>query len=152
MQVRNKQDFWAGIMFFLLGVGFAIKATDYNMGTAARMGPGYFPFWLGVLMGIIGAAIALGATAPRATSTSVGKFDFKILFIIVGSVILFGVVLPKIGLILSLLMLVLLSSLASHEHDWKTSILNAIFLTILCWAAFIRGLGLVFPLWPEFKF
>jgi hypothetical protein len=50
MQLRNKQDFWSGVMFILLGLGFAWKATSYSMGTAARMGPGYFPHWLGIII------------------------------------------------------------------------------------------------------
>ncbi|HYG44796.1 MAG TPA: tripartite tricarboxylate transporter TctB family protein, partial [Bordetella sp.] len=47
MQLRNRQDFWSGVMFIALGLGFAWKAASYQMGTAARMGPGYFPFALG---------------------------------------------------------------------------------------------------------
>ena len=61
MQLRNKQDFWSGVMFTLLGLGFAWKATSYSMGTAARMGPGYFPHWLGIIMAVLGAVILLGS-------------------------------------------------------------------------------------------
>ena len=69
MQLRNKQDFWSGVMFITLGLGFAYKATSYSMGTAARMGPGYFPHWLGILMTIIGAVILLSSLAPKAEKT-----------------------------------------------------------------------------------
>ena len=57
MQIRSQKDFASGLMFVIVGVIFASIATTYNMGTAAKMGPGYFPFWLGVLMAIIGAII-----------------------------------------------------------------------------------------------
>ena len=150
MQIRNKQDFWSGVMFILLGLGFAWKATSYTMGTAARMGPGYFPHWLGILMAVIGAFIALSALRPKAEKTEIGTFDFKILGIIILAVVLFAVLLRPAGLIVSLFVLVIVSSLASHEHSWKVSIANAIFLTLLCWGAFVKGLGLVFPIWPEF--
>ena len=83
MQIRNKQDFWSGVMFILLGLGFAWKATSYTMGTAARMGPGYFPYWLGILMAVIGGLIALFALRPKAEKTEIGTFDFKILGIII---------------------------------------------------------------------
>ena len=150
MQLRNKQDFWSGVMFITLGLGFAYKATSYSMGTAARMGPGYFPHWLGLMMAIIGAVILLSSLAPKAEKTKVDRFDFKILGIIVGAIVLFGFTLRPLGLIISLFLLVAISSMASHEHSWKVSLLNALFLTVLCWLAFVKGLGLIFPIWPAF--
>lgn len=150
MQLRNKQDFWSGVMFILLGLGFAWKATSYSMGTAARMGPGYFPHWLGILMAILGLVILLSSLRKKAEKTQVDRFDFKILAIIVGSIVLFGFILRPLGLVISLFVLVAVSSLASHEHSWKVSLLNALFLTVLCWLSFVKGLGLVFPIWPAF--
>lgn len=150
MQVKNKQDFWSGVMFILVGVGFAFKATSYSMGTAARMGPGYFPFWLGTLMACLGALILLSSLRPKAEKTVVERFDFRILGIIIGAIVLFAFTLRPLGLVLSLFVLVLISSMASHEHSWKVSIANAAFLTLLCWASFVKGLGLVFPIWPTF--
>jgi len=150
MQLRNKQDFWSGVMFTLLGLGFALGATQYNMGTSARMGPGYFPFWLGICLAILGATVALGAMSPKATETTVDKFDFKILFIIIGSVVLFGLLLRPLGLYVSLFLLVVGSSIASYEFSWKVAVVNALCLVVFCWLAFIKGLGLIFPLWPSF--
>jgi hypothetical protein len=150
MQLRNKQDFWSGVMFVALGLGFAFQATSYQMGTAARMGPGYFPFWLGICLAILGAVVGLTALSPKAEETDVGKFDFKILGIIVGSVILFGFLLRPLGLYLSLFILVVASSYASHEFSWKVAVANAVFLVVFCYLAFIKGLGLIFPLWPTF--
>jgi len=150
MQLRNKQDFWSGVMFILLGLGFAWKATSYSMGTAARMGPGYFPHWLGIIMAVLGLVILLSSLTKKAEKTEIDRFDFKILGIIVGSIVLFGFCLRPLGLVISLFVLVAASSLASHEHSWKVSLLNAVFLTVLCWLAFVKGLGLVFPIWPAF--
>jgi len=150
MQIRSKQDFWSGVMFVALGLGFAWGATQYQMGDAARMGPGYFPFWLGICLAALGAVVTLTALSPKAEETEVSKFDFKILAIIIGSVIMFGVLLRPLGLYLSLFLLVVISSVASHEFSWKVAVLNAIFLVVFCWLAFIKGLGLIFPLWPSF--
>jgi nitrate reductase gamma subunit len=150
MQLRNKQDFWSGVMFILLGLGFAWKATSYSMGTAARMGPGYFPHWLGILMAILGAVILLTSLSPKAEETTVAKLDFKILAIIIGAIVVFGLLLRPMGLIISLFLLVAISSFASHEHDWKVTIANGAFLTVVCWLAFVKGLKLVFPIWPAF--
>lgn len=150
MQLRNKQDFWSGVMFSLLGLGFAWKATSYSMGTAARMGPGYFPHWLGIIMAVLGAVILLGSLRPKAEKTEVAKFDFQILGIIISAIVLFGILLRPMGLIFSLFTLVTIASFASHEHNWKVTGANAIFLTLLCWLSFVKGLKLVFPIWPAF--
>ena len=150
MQLRNKQDFWSGIMFVALGVGFALGATNYSMGTAARMGPGYFPFWLGVCLAVLGAVVAISALKEKAEDTDVEKFDFRILGIIIGSVVFAGIVLDVLGVYITVFLLVFLSSLASHEFSWKVAGATGIFLVLFVWLAFIRGLGLVFPLWPTF--
>jgi hypothetical protein len=150
MQLRNKQDFWSGVMFIALGVGFALGATNYSMGTAARMGPGYFPFWLGVCLAVLGAVVALSAMKEKAEEAEVGRFDFRILGIIIGSVILAGAILNLLGVYISVFLLVFISSMASHEFSWKVAAVNGLALVLFVWLAFIKGLGLVFPLWPSF--
>lgn len=150
MQLRNKQDFWSGIMFVVLGIGFALKATDYSMGTAARMGPGYFPFWLGVIMALLGAYVAFTAFKPNAEETEVGKLDWPIILIIILTVAGVGVVFDYLGVYISVFLLVLISSLASHEFSLKVASITGLFLVLFVHFAFIKGLGLVFPLWPTF--
>ena len=73
MQLRNRQDFWSGVMFIALGLGFAWQASSYQMGTAARMGPGYFPFWLGIVLALLGAIVLLGSMSKKAQETHVDK-------------------------------------------------------------------------------
>ncbi|WP_144629893.1 tripartite tricarboxylate transporter TctB family protein [Bordetella genomosp. 13] len=136
-------------MFIALGCGFSLQATQYSMGTAARMGPGYFPFWLGMVLALMGAVVMLGALAKKATETTVDRFDFRILALVVGSVILYGVLLQYLGLYLSVFILVVVSSFASHEFNWKVAVANGLFLVLFSYIAFIRGLGLIFPLWPS---
>ena len=150
MRLRNKQDFWSGIMFTVIGTGFAIGATSYSMGTSARMGPGYFPFWLGVCMAALGAVVALGAYSTNSEKVALEKFDWGITSIVLGSVVLSGLVLDYLGVYISVFLLVYLSSYASHVFSWKVAIINAICLVIFVWLAFIKGLGLIFPLWPSF--
>ena len=147
--IKNRQDFWSGAMFIGIGAGFAIQATTYNMGSAARMGPGYFPFWLGVVLALIGASVLISALSTKTAETRVSRFDFKILLLVIGSVTLYGVALRPLGLYVSLILLVVISSLASHEFNWKVAIANALFLVLFSYVAFIRGLGLIFPLWPS---
>jgi len=150
MQVRNKQNFWSGVMFIVIGLAFAWKSTEYSMGTAARMGPGYFPFWLGIIMSILGAIVLLTSLRKKAEVTEIAKFDFKSVAIITASVVVFAFLLQPAGLIISMVVLVLISAAAAHDNNWKVTIANAIFLTILCYLAFVVGLKLVFPIWPAF--
>lgn len=150
MRLKNKQDFWSGVMFVALGVGFALGATSYSMGTAARMGPGYFPFWLGVCMALLGAGVTLGAMSNKADDVEMERFDWKITIIVIGSVALCGIVFDYLGVYLSVFLLVVLSSLASHEYSWKVSVAVGLALVLFVWLAFVKGLGLIFPLWPSF--
>ncbi|KOF54916.1 MULTISPECIES: tripartite tricarboxylate transporter TctB family protein [unclassified Achromobacter] len=150
MQLRNRQDFWSGVMFIALGLGFAWGATSYQMGTAARMGPGYFPFWLGLVLALLGAIVLLGSLSKNAEDTHVDKFDWRIVFLIVGSVIFYGLVLKFLGVYISVFLLVVICSMASHEFNLKVAVANGIFLVVFTYLAFIKGLGLIFPLWPSF--
>ncbi|SHI23794.1 tripartite tricarboxylate transporter TctB family protein [Pollutimonas bauzanensis] len=150
MQLRNKQDFWSGVMFVAIGAGFALGATNYSMGTAARMGPGYFPFWLGVCLAVLGAVVTLTALTPKAEETELEKFDWKIAIVVIGSVALCGTLLDFLGVYISVFLLVFISSMASHVFSWKVAAANGIFLVLFVWLAFIKGLGLIFPLWPTF--
>src|SRR3546814_9016067 len=121
-RVKNIYDFWSGIMFFVLGVGFALGATKYSMGTAARMGPGYFPFWLGVCMALLGSSVTLNAMRAKAEEVPLEKFDWGITIILLGSVSLSGVFLNYLGVYISVFLLVFLSSFASHVFRVRKSV------------------------------
>ena len=151
MQIKSQKDFWSGVMFILAGVGFAWGATNYNFGSAARPGPGYFPFGLGILLAILGAVIALKAlTVPTKDGDPVGAIAWRPLGLIVASVVVFGLVLPKLGMILSLPLLVLIASYAGDEFRIVEVLINSVVLTVASWAIFIWGLSLTIPLWPTF--
>lgn len=151
MQIKSQKDFWSGVMFILAGIGFAWGATNYSFGSAARPGPGYFPFGLGILLAILGAVITLKAlTVPTKDGDPIGAFAWRPLALIVGAVVVFGLVLPKLGLILSLPLLVLIASYAGDEFHLGEVAINSVILTAFSWAIFIWGLGLTIPLWPSF--
>ena len=150
MQIKNKQDFWAGVMFLLIGAVTSVGATQYTMGTPARMGPGYFPFWLGLCLAVLGAIVALSALSPKAEKVALEKFDWKIIVLVIGPVALSGILLSVLGIYLSVFILVVLSSAASHVFSLKVAVINGVLLAIFVWLAFVKGLGLIFPLWPSF--
>lgn len=150
MKIRDKQDFASGLMFIIIGGFFAVIARGYQMGTAAKMGSGYFPFWLGVLLAAIGLIVLLKSLSPKAEELDFGKWDWKTIAWVTGAVIVFAVILQFIGLILSVVVLVFFSALASHEFNWKQTLVNATILVVMVYFAFIWGLKLQFPVWPPF--
>jgi hypothetical protein len=151
MRIKSERDFWSGLMFIVVGIGFAWGATSYNFGTSARPGPGYFPFGLGILLAVLGALVLFKAlTIETDDGERVGHFAWKPLFVILASVALFGFLLPRLGMVVSLPLLVVLSSWASDEFTWRAAIINAVVLTAFSWLIFVKGLALTIPVWPPF--
>ncbi|SPS01695.1 tripartite tricarboxylate transporter TctB family protein [Cupriavidus taiwanensis] len=148
MRIRKQTDFISGLMFIILGLSFSFIARGYSMGTAARMGPGYFPFWLGIVLALLGAVVAAGSLSHKSETDRMARWDIKTLLWILGSVVLFGLVLKPLGMVLSVLALVLVSSMASHEFTWKGAILNAAILVLISTVAFVYGINLQMPVWP----
>ncbi|MFM1759754.1 MAG: hypothetical protein RLY75_1025 [Pseudomonadota bacterium] len=150
MKIRNQRDFGAGIMYMVIGLFFTIVATQYPMGTAAKMGPGYFPFWLGILMTLIGLLVLVKSMGAKAAIESIPKFNWKIITQITGSVVLYALLLPRMGFLVAVVVLVLVSASASKEFTWKGSLINAAFLVTFTYSVFVVGLKLQFPLLPVF--
>jgi hypothetical protein len=116
MQIRDAKDFWSGVMFAAFGIFFMVFARQYDMGTAARMGPAFFPTMLGGLLLGLGVLVALkGLTAK--TAGRLDRFHFKPLLLVLGAVVAFGLLLRPAGLLVSLTALVVISSLGSDEFD-----------------------------------
>jgi hypothetical protein len=148
MNIRNQKDFWAGIMFVAFGLGFAGLGSTYAFGTAERMGPGYFPTMLGLVLAAIGVVVAIGGLAIKGELEKVKQFAWPTLLFILGPIVLFGLLLNTLGLVACLFLLVAISSYASHEFGWKATLANAAVLIGLSLFVFIYLLNLQFPLWP----
>jgi hypothetical protein len=149
LKLKSQKDFWSGLMFIVAGIAFAWGATAYNFGSAARPGPGYFPFGLGVLLAILGAIVLLQSlTVDTPDGDPVEKFAWRPIIVITLSLVVFGFVLPKLGMIISLPLLVVMASFAGDEFHPVEVAINAAVLTVGSWLIFIKGLGLTIPLWP----
>jgi Tripartite tricarboxylate transporter TctB family len=147
--IRNPKDFWSGVLFIAVGVFAIAYGSKYTLGTAARMGPGYFPRILGILLIGLGAILALRAL--RLQGAHIPAWKWRPTIIVLGSVVLFGHILQTVGLALSTLILIVLSSAASHEFRWKEATLVGIGLAVLAVGVFIIGLKLTLPIWPVFS-
>ena len=159
MNIKSQKDFFSGLMFMAVGMAFAIGAYSYSMGDGARMGPGYFPRMLGVLLAAIGGFIMFKAlTVATSTGDKLGKWAWKPMACILGANLTFGIFLgglpsiklPAMGLIAGIYALTFIASLASERFRVKEVFLLATFLAVLSYLAFIVLLKLQFPVWPAF--
>ena len=151
MKIKSQRDFWSGLMFLVTGIVFAWGATNYSFGSSASPGPGYFPVGLVVVLALLGALVLFKSlTIESEGGDPVGAFAWKPLITIVGAIVVFGIALPRLGLAVTLPLLITITSLAGDEFHWKDVLVNCVVLTIGSWAIFILGLKLVIPLWPTF--
>jgi hypothetical protein len=151
VKIKSQKDFWSGLMFLAVGIGFAWGATNYSFGVAARPGPGYFPFGLGILLAILGGFILFESlTIETEDGEPIGAWAWKPLSIIVFSVVMFGFILPRLGMLISLPILIVVCSLAGDEFHWKDALISVVVLTLGSWLIFIKGLSLVIPVLPPF--
>ena len=149
-RIRNQQDVAAGLIYVLAGAGFSLGALNYKIGEAARMGPGWFPFWVGILLIAVGFATGAAGVRANAPEEKVKRPELRTMGWILGAVVLFGLLLQPAGLVLSLAVLVIVSSMGSHEFRWKGTLLNTAVLIAFSVGAFIKGINLQIPLWPSF--
>jgi len=159
VNIKSQKDFFSGLMFMGVGAAFAWGATTYSVGTGARMGPGYFPLMLGVLMVIIGIAITFTALVVETEGGGkIGKWAWKPLFFIIASNVAFGILLagiprfniPAMGLIVAIYALVFIASMAETGWKFKTTLILATVLAAGSYLAFVMALKLQFPVWPAF--
>jgi hypothetical protein len=150
MKPTQAKDFWAGLLFLAFGLAFAIGAQNYDMGTAQRMGPAYFPTILGALLAVMGLYIASRALRRRATDGQVERFYFRPLLLVLGAVVLFAVMLRPLGLVVALSSLIFVGSLGGPDFKAREVIVIIVVMVLLVLAVFIWALGLTIPVWPAF--
>lgn len=151
MKIKSEKDFWSGIMFMVVGITFAVGATNYSMGTSARPGPGYFPLMLSIILAILGAIVLFKSlTIETEGGDKIGHIAWRPLLVVVGSIALFAILLPRLGMFISIPILIVTVSFAGDEFKWKGVLIAAVVLTIFSWAVFVKGLGLTIPVLPSF--
>ena len=144
--IRNPKDFWAGALFVVIGAATVVYGARYALGTAARMGPGYFPRILGLLLIALGGILVVRATRTR--GERVPAFRWRPLSIVLGSVVLFGAIVRPLGVALSTVILIVVASAASREFRPREALVAGIVLAALAVGVFVVGLKLQLPIWP----
>lgn len=157
MTIRSQKDLLAGLMFSATGIAFALGARQYELGTASRMGPGYFPFVLGVLLTILGAMLAFRAFGPTIKkSERIGPVAWRPLCCIIAANLLFGVLLgglpswglPSMGLLAAIVGLTFMAMLAGQHFSFKSAVQLSLLLATGSYVVFVHLLHLSIPVWP----
>lgn len=159
MKIKSQKDFFSGLMFTVVGASFAYGATNYSIGSGGRMGPGYFPLLLGVILAVLGSAIMFKALVVETQDgEKIGKWAWKPLFFIIAANVLFGILLgglpsmgiPAMGLVAAIFGVTIVASLAGDTFNLKEVLILSVVLSIGSYLAFIMLLKLQFPVWPTF--
>jgi hypothetical protein len=146
-------------MFMTVGGAFAWGAVSFEIGDAARMGPGYFPFVLGLILVGLGALVTFNAfRGGPPGGDKIGAIAWRPLVFILGANLLFGALLvgipkfglPAFGLIVAIFGLVITAGYAREGCKLRESVILAAFLAVGSYLAFVKLLNLQFPVWPWF--
>ena len=150
MKIRDQKNFWSGLMFLAFGAFFVGFAQQYDMGTAARMGPAFFPTMLGGIMFLLGIIVTIEGLAVEHADGKIEPFNFRALGLVLGSVVAFGLLLRPAGLIVALFVLICVSSFGGHEFKLRDVLLLSLGMSLLVFGVFVYGLSMTIPVWPSF--
>ncbi|MBS7701034.1 MULTISPECIES: tripartite tricarboxylate transporter TctB family protein [unclassified Chelatococcus] len=148
MNVSDKKNILTGIFFIGFGAAVAYGATNYAIGSAARMGPGYFPLGLGLALALTGVGVLVSALLRATARSQLEQWPVKSVVLVLASVVLFGLLIERAGLVIALPVLVVVSSFAHSAFSWRSALLSSAVLLALSWIIFILILGLQVPLLP----
>ncbi len=140
----KRQDLIGGLLSVGLGVFALAEASDYPMGSLLRMGPGFFPCTIAVLIIILGLVLIAASLRPRPTGHRV-EIRFRSVATIGIGIVLFALLIERAGLIPATLVLVLASSLAQPRWQPRRAAALALAMTILVYVVFIVILGVPVP-------
>jgi len=146
--IRSPKDFYAGLLFMAIGLADLVIVRSYPLGTSSRMGPGYFPRILGILL--LGLGTLLSLRGFRSGGEAMSRWHWRPLTIVLLSVLVWGLTAQGLGLVVASLALVFMSSVASDEFRWREAVLSGAIQAAAMAALFIYGLGVPLPVWPVF--
>jgi putative tricarboxylic transport membrane protein len=141
--LRNPKDLWPGVIFVATGLAAVLFGREYSLGTTTKMGPGYFPAVLGVMLALIG--LALVVRSFLLAGEQLGGFALKPLGLVLGATVLFGLLLRGAGMVVALVVLAAVSASASRQFQWAPAVALAVGLAAFSVLVFTKALGLPIP-------
>lgn len=143
-ELRASKDFLAGLLFLAIGAGAIVVAREYPFGTAMRMGSGYFPTVLGAILVLFG--LFLMVRGVRSRDPGPLTWGWKPLACIAASMVLFGFVLPRLGLVPALVALFFTAAAAGREFRFGEVLALTAVMTVFALGVFVYVLKLPFQL------
>ena len=145
-RIRSPRDFCAGLIFLFFGALAAYIARDYPMGSAVRMGPGYFPYLLGILLALLGVVICLKSLLVH--GERIESASLRALLLVLGAIGVFAGVIESAGIVIATALLVGIGAAASPESRVREVAVLIAFMLVLAVGVFTYGLGLPFKIFP----
>ncbi|MBB3770020.1 hypothetical protein FHS55_000606 [Angulomicrobium tetraedrale] len=146
---RNRDEIVGGLLIAALGAGVSyVAATHYPMGTAARMGTGYMPTLLGAALAVLGLLVTLRSLVAPEGRPIDGRAGARPLALVLGSVILFALLVGSLGVVVTGIITVVVAALGSRDAKWREVVPLAISVSLASSVVFVKLLGLPFKFWP----
>jgi hypothetical protein len=143
--MERPRDVAGGLVVVAIGAGFFLSGRGLEPGSSFRMGPGYFPTVLSLLMVGLGAAMTVLAWRAPRQAVAFGHVPWRGVLLVAGATVLFGFALRGLGLAPVVALVVLATAWASRYASWRSSVPLALGLAAFCVLLFVRGLGLPLP-------
>jgi len=147
VRIRSQKDFWCGVLFIAIGIAFMVVARNYRFGTAARMGPGFFPTLLGGVLAGLGLLLSLPALVHDGDPFP--KLHLRPLLTILLGIVVFALLMQPLGFVLAAVILILICGFADPDLRFVESAGLALLITAFCVGVFVVLLGLPLTLWPD---
>jgi hypothetical protein len=146
-----RKNVLAGLLFMAVALIGLWVSRDYPVGTTQRMGTGYVPRLLcWMLLGLGGTVLLQGfLTKDSLSSDATVPLAWRPAVFVSASLVIFGLTIERLGLVLSILLLIAIGAIAAKGLRPLETLTAAVVLIVLSWTIFILGLGLTIPVWPE---
>jgi hypothetical protein len=145
LRIKSPQDFGAAVIFILIGLAGVYFGGELRLGTAASMGPGYFPIllsWVIVGVGVIVAFKALTVEGPR-----IQPIQFRPILVILAAILAFGYLIDRLGLAITAVLLTIVAGFARRDVNMLETLLLGVGLALFAVVVFVYGLSQPFPAW-----
>ncbi|WP_172293690.1 tripartite tricarboxylate transporter TctB family protein [Pseudoruegeria sp. HB172150] len=143
---RDHLDIWGGVALAVFGLAVAFYSVNhYDFGELRRIGPGFFPTVLGGILVLLGIAVAVPAFLRSGTTP---KVDLKEALFILAAVVVFAVLIERVGILLSTFVTVLITTIPAPKPGLLWRVVTAIVVSAISWAIFVAGLGMPLDVFP----
>lgn len=145
VRVRSPQDLGAGAVFILIGIAGFVLGRDLAIGSAARMGPGYFPMLLSGLIVMIGVIVAFRGLTVEGPALE--KFHIRPLAFVLAAIVVSGYLMGWFGLVITTVIVTIIASYARQQVNLRETLLLGVGMGIFAVLVFVYALGQPLPAW-----